>query len=161
MCSSYLQLKVSNDIIGIEYTATLKNVYALALGITHGLGYGDNFQSILICNSTREMDCFIKKISKNKRNINHSAYLADLLVTAYSLFSRNRRFLNMIGRGYTVKGAQMEMSMVAEGYYASKSAFKVSQKIKTNTPIIDSVYHILYLKKSPKKIFKKLTKKLS
>ena len=107
------------------------------------------------------MDCFIKKISKNKRNINHSAYLGDLLVTAYSLFSRNRRFVNMIGRSYTVKGAQMEMSMVAEGYYASKSAFKVSQKIKTNTPIIDSVFQILYLKKSPKKIFEKLTKKLS
>ena len=108
------------------------------------------------------MDCFIKKISKNKRNINHSAYLGDLLVTAYSLFSRNRYFVNMIGRGYTEKGAQMEMSMVAEGYCASKSAFKVSQKIKTNSPIIDSsVYYILYLKKSPKKIFKKLTKKLS
>ena len=107
------------------------------------------------------MDCFIKKISENKKNINHSAYLGDLLVTAYSLFSRNRCFVNMIGRGYTEKGAQMEMSMVAEGYCASKSAFKVSQKIKTNTPIIDSVFQILYLKKSPKKIFEKLTKKLS
>ena len=107
------------------------------------------------------MDCFIKKISKNKRNINHSAYLGDLLVIANSLFSRNRYFVNMIGRGYTEKEAQMEMSMVAEGYCTSKSAFKVSQKIKTNTPIIDSVFQILYLKKSPKKIFEKLTKKLS
>ena len=94
--TSYLQMKISNDVVGIEYAATLKNVYALASGIAHGLGYGDNFQSVLISNSTREMNLFIKKISKNKRNINHSAYLGDLLVTAYSLFSRNRRFGNMI-----------------------------------------------------------------
>lgn len=158
--TSYLQMKISNDVVGIEYAATLKNVYALASGIAHGLGYGDNFQSVLISNSTREMNFFIKKISKNKRNINHSAYLGDLLVTAYSLFSRNRRFGNMIGRGYTVKGAQIEMSMIAEGYYASESAFKVSKKIESNTPIIDAVYQILYLKKSPKKTFKKLSKKL-
>jgi len=111
--TSYLQMKISNDVVGIEYAATLKNVYALASGIAHGLGYGDNFQSVLISNSTREMNLFIKKISKNKRNINHSAYLCDLLVTAYSLFSINRRFGNMIGRGYTVKGAQIEMSMIA------------------------------------------------
>lgn len=158
--TSYLQMKISNDVVGIEYAATLKNVYALASGIAHGLGYGDNFQSVLISNSTREMNRFIKKISKNKRNINHSAYLGDLLVTAYSLFSRNRRFGNMIGRGYTVKGTQIEMSMIAEGYYASESAFKVSKKIESNTPIIDAVYQILYLKKSPKKTFKKLSKKL-
>ena len=158
--TSYLQMKISNDVVGIEYAATLKNVYALASGIAHGLGYGDNFQSVLISNSTREMNRFIKKISKNKRNINHSAYLGDLLVTAYSLFSRNRSFGNMIGRGYTVKGAQIEMSMIAEGYYASESAFKVSKKIESNTPIIDAVYQILYLKKSPKKTFKKLSKKL-
>jgi glycerol-3-phosphate dehydrogenase (NAD(P)+) len=158
--TSYLQMKISNDVVGIEYAATLKNVYALASGIAHGLGYGDNFQSVLISNSTREMNFFIKKISKNKRNINHSAYLGDLLVTAYSLFSRNRRFGNMIGRGYTVKGTQIEMSMIAEGYYASESAFKVSKKIESNTPIIDAVYQILYLKKSPKKTFKKLSKKL-
>jgi len=158
--TSYLQMKISNDVVGIEYAATLKNVYALASGIAHGLGYGDNFQSVLISNSTREMNRFIKKISKNKRNINHSAYLGDLLVTAYSLFSRNRRFGNMIGRGYTVMGAQIEMSMIAEGYYASESAFKVSKKIESNTPIIDAVYQILYLKKSPKKTFKKLSKKL-
>ena len=158
--TSYLQMKISNDVVGIECAATLKNVYALASGIAHGLGYGDNFQSVLISNSTREMNRFIKKISKNKRNINHSAYLGDLLVTAYSLFSRNRRFGNMIGRGYTVKGAQIEMSMIAEGYYASESAFKVSKKIGSNTPVIDTVYQILYLKKSPKKTFKKLSKKL-
>ncbi|MDC3259614.1 NAD(P)H-dependent glycerol-3-phosphate dehydrogenase [Flavobacteriaceae bacterium] len=158
--TSYLQMKISNDVVGIEYAATLKNVYALASGIAHGLGYGDNFQSVLISNSTREMNRFIKKISKNKPNINHSAYLGDLLVTAYSLFSRNRRFGNMIGRGYTVKGTQIEMSMIAEGYYASESAFKVSKKIESNTPIIDAVYQILYLKKSPKKTFKKLSKKL-
>ena len=158
--TSYLQVKISSDVVGIEYAATLKNVYVLASGIAHGLGYGDNFQSVLISNSTREMNRFVKKISKNKRNINHSAYLGDLLVTAYSLFSRNRRFGNMIGRGYTVKGAQIEMSMIAEGYYTSESAFKVSKKIGSNTPIIDAVYQVLYLKKSPKKTFKKISKKL-
>ena len=161
MRTSYLQIKVSNYVIGIEYAATLKNVYALASGIAHGLGYGDNFQSVLISNSTREMNRFIKKVSKSKRNINQSAYLGDLLVTAYSLFSRNRRFGNMIGRGYTVKGAQIEMSMVAEGYYASESAYKVSKSLGINTSIIDAVYGILYLKKSPKKMFLRLTKKLS
>lgn len=161
MRTSYLQIKVSNDVIGIEYGATLKNIYALAAGIAHGLGYGDNFQSVLISNSTREMNRFIKKVSNSKRNINQSAYLGDLLVTAYSLFSRNRRFGNMIGRGYTVKGAKIEMNMVAEGYYACESAYRVSKSLGVNTPIIDAVYEILYAKKSPKKRFLKLAKKLS
>ncbi|MDA9305735.1 NAD(P)H-dependent glycerol-3-phosphate dehydrogenase [Flavobacteriaceae bacterium] len=161
MRTSYLKVKVSNDVIGIEYAATLKNVYALASGIAHGLSYGDNFQSVLISNSTREMNRFIKKVSNRKRNINHSAYLGDLLVTAYSLFSRNRRFGNMIGRGYTVKGAQLEMNMVAEGYYACESAYKMSKSLGVNTPIIDAIYGVLYLKKSPRRMFQKLSKKLS
>lgn len=159
---SYIQTKISDDIIGTEYAAMLKNIYAIAAGIAHGLGYGDNFQSVLMSNSIREMRRFIKRIHKMKRNINDSAYLGDLLVTGYSIFSRNRMFGNMIGKGYTVKSAMMEMSMVAEGYYAAKSAHLITegQKTKVKTPIIDAVYSILYEGKEPKKVFKKLTEKL-
>jgi glycerol-3-phosphate dehydrogenase (NAD(P)+) len=135
----------------------LKNIYAVAAGIAHGLGYGDNFQAVLMSNAIREMKGFIKKVHKMKRNINNSAYLGDLLVTGYSLFSRNRQFGNMVGKGYTVRSAQMEMSMIAEGYYATKSAFKMKEKNGANTPIIDTVYSILYENKSPQKEFKKLT----
>ena len=134
----------------------LKNIYAIAAGMAHGLGYGDNFQSVLMSNSIREMKRFIKKIHKMKRNINNSAYLGDLLVTGYSTFSRNRMFGNMIGKGYTVKSAMLEMSMIAEGYYATKSAYKINQKNKAKTPIIDAVYSILYQHNDPKKEFKKL-----
>ena len=158
--SDYIKTKISDDIIGTEYAAMLKNIYAIAAGIAHGLGYGDNFQSVLMSNSIREMKRFIKKIHKMKRNINNSAYLGDLLVTGYSIFSRNRMFGNMIGKGYTVKSAMMEMSMIAEGYYAAKSAYLLNEKHKANTPIIDAVYAILYQKKSPKEIFKNLTEEL-
>ena len=111
-------------------------------------------------NAIREMKHFINKIHKMKRNINNSAYLGDLLVTGYSTFSRNRMFGNMIGKGYTVKSAQHEMSMIAEGFYATKSAFKIKDENKANTPIIDAVYNVLYNDKNPKKEFKKLTSKL-
>ena len=153
----YIKTKISDDIIGTEYAAMLKNIYAIAAGIAHGLGYGDNFQAVLMSNSIREMKRFIKKVHKMKRNINNSAYLGDLLVTGYSVFSRNRMFGNMIGKGYTVKSAMMEMSMVAEGYYATKSAYKINQKKEANTPIIDTVYAILYENKEAKAEFKKLT----
>jgi len=158
--SWYIKTKISDDIIGTEYAAMLKNIYAVAAGMAHGLGYGDNFQAVLISNAIREMKRFIKKVHKMKRNINNSAYLGDLLVTGYSLFSRNRQFGNMVGKGYTVKSAQMEMSMIAEGYYATKSAFKMKEENGANTPIIDTVYNILYDNKSTKKEFKKLTDKL-
>ena len=158
--SDYIKIKISDDIIGTEYAAVLKNIYAVAAGIAHGLGYGDNFQSVLMSNSIREMKRFIKKVHKMKRNINDSAYLGDLLVTGYSTFSRNRQFGNMVGKGYTVKSAQMEMSMIAEGYYATKSAFKIKEENGTKTPIIDAVYNVLYDAKNPKKEFKKLTNKL-
>jgi len=124
----YIKCKISEDIIGTEYAAMLKNIYAIAAGIAHGLGYGDNFQSVLMSNAIREMKKYVKKTYKMKRDINGSAYLGDLLVTGYSTFSRNRMFGNMIGKGYTVKSAQMEMSMVAEGYYATKSAYLLNQK---------------------------------
>lgn len=162
LSSHYIKTKISDDIIGVEYAVMLKNIYAIAAGIAHGLGYGDNFQSVLMSNAIREMKRFIKKMHKMKRNINNSAYLGDLLVTGYSVFSRNRMFGNMIGKGYTVKSAMMEMNMVAEGYYATKSAQLLNQKNKKKTrlPIINAVYSVLYENKNPKKVFKKLTERL-
>ena len=153
----YIKTKISDDIIGTEYAAMLKNIYAIAAGIAHGLGYGDNFQAVLMSNSIREMKRFIKKVHKMKRNINNTAYLGDLLVTGYSVFSRNRMFGNMIGKGYTVKSAMIEMSMVAEGYYATKSAYEINLKNKAKTPIIDTVYRILYEHRDPKQEFIQLT----
>ena len=159
--SSYIKTKISDDIIGTEYAAMLKNIYAIAAGIAHGLGYGDNFQSVLMSNAIREMKRFIKKVHKMKRNINNSAYLGDLLVTGYSTFSRNRLFGNMIGKGYTVKSAMMEMSMVAEGYYATKSTHEINEKNGAKTPIIDAVFNVLYNGKEAKDQFEKLTHKLN
>jgi glycerol-3-phosphate dehydrogenase (NAD(P)+) len=155
----YINVKSSNDVIGIEYASMLKNIFALAVGISNGLGYGDNYQSVLMSNSIKEMNMFILKRYRNERNINDSAYLGDLLVTGYSTFSRNRMFGNMIGKGYTVKAAQLEMKMVAEGYIATKKAFILNQESsdKVQTPIIDSVYKILYEKRSARKIFKELS----
>ena len=161
LTSDYIFCKNSDDIIGAEYAAMLKNIYAIAAGIAHGLGYGDNYQAVLMSNAIREMKRYIKKIHKMKRNINHSAYLGDLLVTGYSTFSRNRMFGNMIGKGYTVKSAMMEMKMVAEGYYALKSAYEINQKNEVKTPIIDAVYQIVYEGKSPKKYFKILSEQLN
>lgn len=161
--SDYIKCTTSDDVLGTEYAAMLKNIYAVAAGIAHGLGYGDNFQSVLMSNAIREMKKYVKKVHKMKRDINDSAYLGDLLVTGYSIFSRNRMFGTMIGKGYTVKSAQLELSQIAEGYYASKSAYHLNQqkgKKKAKTPIIDAVYQILYENKDPKKTFKKLTEKL-
>lgn len=157
LMSDYIRAAISDDIIGTEYAAMLKNVFALAAGIAHGLGYGDNYQAVLMSNAIREMKRFTKKVWKTKRNINNSAYLGDLLVTGYSAFSRNRTFGNMIGKGYTVKSAMMEMKMIAEGYYGAKSAYEIKVKNNTNTPIIDAVYRILYEDKDPKKEFEILS----
>lgn len=161
MKSHFLKTKLSDDIVGTEYAAMLKNIYAIAAGMGHGLGYGDNYQSVLMSNAIREMKRFIALVHKMKRNINHTAYLGDLLVTGYSLFSRNRMFGNMIGKGYTVKSAMMEMNMVAEGYYAVKSAYKMikdkDKEPKKDFPIINSVYQVLYDHKNPKKVFRKLS----
>ncbi|NKI26494.1 NAD(P)H-dependent glycerol-3-phosphate dehydrogenase [Arenibacter sp. 6A1] len=162
LSSNYIKTKISDDIIGTEYAAMLKNIYAIAAGIAHGLGYGDNFQSVLMSNAIREMKRFIKRVHKMKRNINNSAYLGDLLVTGYSVFSRNRMFGNMIGKGYTVKSAMMEMKMVAEGYYATNSAHLIvsKHKKKSKTPILNAVYEVLYENKNPKTVFQDLTDKL-
>jgi len=162
LSSDYIKTKISDDIIGTEYAAMLKNIYAIAAGMAHGLGYGDNFQSVLMSNAIREMKRYIKRVHNMKRNINNSAYLGDLLVTGYSVFSRNRMFGNMIGKGYTVKSAMMEMKMVAEGYYATKSAFELNdkRKNKSKTPILNAVYQILYKDQNAKKVFQNLTEQL-
>ncbi len=157
----YIKTKTSDDIIGTEYAAMLKNIYAIAAGMAHGLGYGDNFQAVLMSNAIREMKRYIKKVHKMKRNINNSAYLGDLLVTGYSVFSRNRFFGNMIGKGYTVKSAMLEMNMIAEGYYATKSAYEINKNNKAKVPIIDAVYNVLYDRKEAKDEFKKLTNRLN
>lgn len=159
MTTNFVKTKISDDVIGIEYAAMLKNIYAIAAGIAHGLGYGDNFQSVLMSNAIREIRRYIKRIHKIKRNINNSAYLGDLLVTGYSMFSRNRTFGNMIGKGYTVRSTMMEMNMIAEGYYAVKSAYKINQNHprKSRTPILDAVYQILYENKKAKRVFAELT----
>ncbi len=162
LSSEFIKCKISDDIIGTEYAAMLKNIYAIAAGIAHGLGYGDNFQSVLMSNAIREMKRFIKQVHKMKRNINNSAYLGDLLVTGYSVFSRNRMFGNMIGKGYTVKSAMMEMKMVAEGYYATNSAYLIisDRKKEEKTPILNAVYQVLYKHENPKQVFMELTEKL-
>ncbi len=155
----YIRTTYSKDVSGIEWAAVLKNIYAIVAGMAHGLGYGDNFQAVLISNAIREMRRFIKKnIDKKKRNILKSAYLGDLLVTAYSTFSRNRMFGNMIGKGYTVKSAMMEMTMVAEGYYATKSAWLINrEKSRASLPIIEAAYRILYENEPAKKVMREMT----
>jgi glycerol-3-phosphate dehydrogenase (NAD(P)+) len=157
---NYIQVSLSEDVIGVEYAATLKNIYAIAVGIAHGLGYGDNFISVLISSAMREMKCFLKQIGKKKRNINNSAYLGDLLVTCYSIFSRNRMLGNMIGKGYTVKAALMEMTMIAEGYYGAKTIYELSTSFNGEYPILQFVYQVLYEKGSAKKKMRGLSKVL-
>lgn len=161
MNGDYIKTTISDDIYGTEYAAVLKNIYAIASGICHGLGYGDNFQAVLVSNATREMKKFIKAVHPIKRDINDSAYLGDLLVTAYSQFSRNRTLGNMIGKGYTVGSAILEMNMVAEGYYAANLIRQVRKIHDVRMPIANAVYKVLYEGKSPKKIMAKLAEKLN
>ncbi|RZA03416.1 MAG: NAD(P)H-dependent glycerol-3-phosphate dehydrogenase [Sphingobacteriaceae bacterium] len=156
----YIKTIVSDDIYGTEYGAVLKNIYAIASGICHGVGYGDNFQSVLISNAIRELERFVAAVHPIDRDIKESAYLGDLLVTAYSQFSRNRTFGNMIGKGYTVRSAQLEMNMVAEGYYAVNCLHEVNKQYKVDMPICDAVYAILYQKRSPYLEMRSLAEKL-
>ena len=157
----YIKTTVSDDIFGTEYSAVLKNVFAIASGICHGIGYGDNFQAVLISNAIQEIMAFVDVVHPIDRDIKSSAYLVDLLVTAYSQFSRNRMFGNMIGKGYSVRYAQLEMNMVAEGYYGVKCIHEINKKFKVNMPITDAVYNIVYEKISPAIEMKLLTDKLS
>lgn len=157
----YIKTTTSDDIYGTEYSAVLKNVFALAAGICHGLGYGDNFQSVLISNAIQEIERFVNAVHPIDRDIKSSAYLGDLLVTAYSQFSRNRMFGAMIGKGYSVKMAQLEMNMIAEGYYAARCIHEVNQRYNVSMPISEAVYSILYEKVSPAIEIRLLTDKLS
>ena len=145
----YIRTHVSDDIYGTEYSSVLKNVMAIASGIAHGLRYGDNFQAVLISNAIQEIKRFVDKVHPITRDIKSSAYLGDLLVTAYSQFSRNRTFGTMIGKGYSVRSAQLEMHMIAEGYYAAKTIKEINSEYKVNMPITEAVYNILYENISP------------
>ena len=145
----YIKTQLSDDLFGTELSAVLKNIYAIASGIFHGLGYGDNFQAVLISNAVQEIERFVDQLKPIHRDVKSSAYLGDLLVTAYSQFSRNRTFGSMVGKGYSVMSAQMEMNMTAEGYYAAKSIVKINDKYKVHMPIATAVYRVLYEKISP------------
>jgi glycerol-3-phosphate dehydrogenase (NAD(P)+) len=157
----YIRTIASDDIFGTEYAAVLKNIMAIASGIYHGLGYGDNFQAVLISNAIREIKRFVDAVHPLKRDINDSAYLGDLLVTAYSQFSRNRTFGSMIGKGYSVKSAQMEMNMVAEGFYAVACIHEINKKLGLHLPICTAVYHVLYEKIAPRLEMKLLSEQLT
>jgi glycerol-3-phosphate dehydrogenase (NAD(P)+) len=148
MSCRYIKTSTSEDLFGTEIAVILKNIYAIGAGIYHGLGYGDNFQAVLISNAIREMKRFLDVVNPVHRDVMESAYLGDLLVTAYSQFSRNRTFGTMIGKGYSVKFAQMEMDMIAEGYYALKSVYIRNKEYKVYIPIIDAIYNVIYNKNS-------------
>ena len=159
--SPYVHTSLSNDVIGIEYAATLKNIYSILVGISFGLGYGDNFISVLISHCTKEMINFIKSIDNVKREFSHSAYIGDLLVTTYSKHSRNRTFGEMIGEGLPVKKAISKMSMIVEGYYATKNAYEISKSKNMNFEIIKVVHEILYNNKNAELELKLLAEKLN
>lgn len=166
----YLRTLYNQDVIGAQYAAVLKNIYAIGAGIAHGLEYGDNFLSVFIANSADEMAGFLKKSgqqvevgraathnqSRTVTNYAASVYLGDLLVTCYSLYSRNRTFGNMIGKGYSVKTAQLEMNMVAEGYNASKGIYHINKKVKAEIPISETIYNILWKGEKPHLAFEKI-----
>lgn len=157
----FVHTSVTEDVYGLEYSSVMKNIYSIAAGICHGLKYGDNFQAVLLSNAIQEMHRLTSAINPIYRDINDSAYLGDLLVTAYSKFSRNRLFGTMIGKGYSVKTAQLEMEMIAEGYYATKCIHEVNENLQVNMPIVDAVYNILYNRCSPILEIKQLTEKLA
>jgi glycerol-3-phosphate dehydrogenase (NAD(P)+) len=169
----YINTVTNNDILGVQYAAVLKNIYALGAGIAHGLEYGDNFLSVYIANTADEMAGFLRKAGiehivvgqhgeedpvthRKTPNYAASVYLGDLLVTCYSPYSRNRTFGTMIGKGYTVQSAQLEMNMVAEGYNASKCLYHINETIGADMPIAETVYNILWERLLPAEGFQKI-----
>jgi len=167
----YINTVVNPDILGVQYAAVMKNIYALGAGIAHGLDYGDNFLSVYIANTADEMAGFLRKVGvkhivvgehekgiPRKKDMNYAAsvYLGDLLVTCYSLHSRNRTFGNMIGKGYTVRSAQLEMNMVAEGYYASRCIYNLNKNIGADIPIAETIYKILWERELPGEGFERV-----
>ena len=155
-----IRLSYSTDLYGIEYAAILKNIYALAVGMAVGLGYGDNFLAVLIANSAGEMTRFLEESYPDHRNTQVSAYLGDLLVTCYSTYSRNRRLGLLIGHGCTVKSALNEMTMVAEGYFAADCIRHINIRHRVEMPIAEMVYRVLYEGASVRKEMRELTTKL-
>lgn len=158
--NNFVKTAVCDDVYGIEVSSVMKNTYALMAGICHGLKYGDNFHAVLISNALQEMKRFCNAVNPMHRNIDESAYLGDLLVTSYSKFSRNRQFGTMIGKGYSVKTAQLEMEMIAEGYYGTKCIHEINEKYQVTMPILETTYNILYKKVSPIVAIRKLTDSL-
>jgi len=155
----FVKTILSDDIEGIEYGAVMKNIYAMVAGIAFGCGYGDNFVAVLIANALQEMNTFLSKIAPRQRDVKRLVYLGDLLVTAYSQHSRNRTFGQMIGQGYSVQSAQLEMKMIAEGYYSAKSIHEANTQCNCDIPIAEAVYNILYLNKDIKREFAYLISK--
>ncbi len=160
IASKSIKVTTNNDIEGVEYSAVLKNVYAVASGIYNGLNYGDNFQAVFLSNAIQEMDTFLNKIYPLNRNICESVYLGDLLVTGYSKYSRNRTFGYAVGTGYSIKDAQDKMGMIAEGYYGTKCIYEINKKHKVNMPILEAVYNVLYEEKDAKETMYQLTSQL-
>lgn len=157
----YINVCCNNDLIGAEYAAVMKNIYAIGAGIVHGLGYGDNYLALYTSAAIREMDFFLNQISPDHRDVKEAAYLGDLLVTCYSPFSRNRTFGNMLGKGYSASAAQLEMNMVAEGYFASKLIELQCIEHKIQLPIAHTVYQVIYENGNARKLFNQLNNQLN
>jgi glycerol-3-phosphate dehydrogenase (NAD(P)+) len=157
----FINTRVNNDLYGAEYAAVLKNIYAIGAGIAHGLGYGDNFQAVYVGAALREMEVFLDALHETHRDVKNAAYLGDLLVTCYSQFSRNRTFGNMLGKGYSVNSAQLEMNMIAEGYYACESVQLLCKEMGLSLPIIAAVYDVIYGRLQANTVFAKLVQEIN
>lgn len=158
--TDFVHTTISNDIVGLEYSSVMKNIYAIAAGMCAGLHYGDNFQAVLVSNAVQEINRFLAAVNNVKRDADASGYLGDVLVTTYSRFSRNRQFGQMIGIGYSVKAAQIDMEMVAEGFYGTECIWKANQRYHVNLPIVQAMYEILYQNMTPSRVIQALTTRL-